>query len=40
VIIAMIIAHDMIALAIIALSMFDLIVPFPVKMARVFWEIK
>jgi hypothetical protein len=39
-IIAVIIARDVIALAIIALSMFDLIVPFRIKMLRVFWEIK
>jgi hypothetical protein len=39
-IIAVIIARDVIALAVIALAMFDLIVPFQVKMSRVFWEIK
>jgi hypothetical protein len=39
-IIAVIIAHYMIALAIIAFSMFDLIVPFRVKISRVFWDIK
>jgi hypothetical protein len=37
---AVIIARDVIDLAMIALSMFDLIVPFQVKMSGVFWEIK
>jgi hypothetical protein len=40
VIIAVVIARDVIALAIIALFIFDLIVPFRVKMSRVFWKIK
>jgi hypothetical protein len=40
VIIAVIIARDVIALGVIALSIFDLIVSFRVKMSRVFWEIK
>jgi hypothetical protein len=44
-IIAMIIARDYCRdycrdLAVIALFMFDLIVPFRVKMSRVFWKIK
>jgi hypothetical protein len=33
-------ARDVIALGVIALSIFDLIVSFRVKMSRVFWEIK